>query len=93
VLGVVEVNGLALFSPVTTISATSGASTVTSYTQLPVDASGRSELTLKPWQLPELLQVLVAAGPDGSGIAVPTSLSPPVNTDSTVAVPVVPKVC
>ncbi len=91
--GVIEVNGLSLFSPVFTVSTTTGASTVTSYSPLPVDASGRSELTLQSWQLPELLQVLVAAGPDGSGIAVPTSLSPPANTDNTVAVPVVPKVC
>jgi predicted phage baseplate assembly protein len=92
--GVIEVNGLTLFSPVYTPSTmTGGAATVTSYTPLLQDANGRSELTIQSWQLPELLQVLVSAGVDGSGIAVATSLAPPVVTDNSVAVPVVPKVC
>ena len=81
--GVVEVNGLTLFRPLP----------AGGYQPLPADSNGRSELALESWQLPELLQVEVAAGPDGSGIAVPTSLTPPVETDNNVAVPVVPKVC
>ena len=82
--GVVEVNGLRLFQPLP-----SG-----DYALLPVDASEQSELTLASWQLPELLQVLVVTGADGSGVAVPTSLAPDAPTDpNTVAVPVVAKVC
>jgi predicted phage baseplate assembly protein len=82
--GVVEVNGLRLFQ-----SLASG-----NYQLLPVDASEQSELTLASWQLPEFLQVRVVTGPDGSGVAVPTSLTPDVPTDpNTVAVPVVAKVC
>lgn len=81
--GVIEVNGLNLFQKLA-----SGA-----YQQLAADASGRSELVLKSWQLPEVLDVTVAAGPDGSGIASPTSLTPAPETDTTVAVPVVPDVC
>jgi predicted phage baseplate assembly protein len=84
VAGVVEVNGLLLFqvSP-------SGV-----YQPLPVDSNNRSELTLSAWQLPELLQVLVATGADGSGVAPATSLTPVVSSDvNTVAVPIVPKLC
>jgi hypothetical protein len=81
--GVIEVNGLNLFQKLA-----SGA-----YQQLTTDASGKSELVLKSWQLPEVLDVTVAAGPDGSGIAAPTSLTPAPETDTTVAVPVVPNVC
>ncbi len=91
--GVIEVNGLTLFSPVYTPSTTGGPPVLTGYNPLPADANGRSELALQSWQLPELLQVLVAAGADGSGIAVPASLSPATVSDNTVAVPVVPKVC
>jgi predicted phage baseplate assembly protein len=83
VAGVVEVNGLNLFQPLP-----SGA-----YQQLTPDASGKSELDLDSWQLPEVLEVVVMAGADGSGIAVPTSLTPPPETDPTVAVPIVPSVC
>ncbi|HEX3549445.1 MAG TPA: putative baseplate assembly protein [Candidatus Elarobacter sp.] len=79
--GVVEVNGLELYA------VTSGV-----YEQLPVDASGKSTLTLAAWQLVELLAVSVATGTDGSGVAVPPLVPPPV-TDDSVAVPVVPKVC
>jgi hypothetical protein len=81
--GVIEVNGLNLFVPMS-----SG-----DYRQLAADASGKYELTLESWQLPEALEVLVTAGPDGSGIAVPTSLTPAVETDTAVAVPIVPTVC
>jgi hypothetical protein len=81
--GVIVVNGLNLFQKLT-----SGA-----YQQLATDATGRSELDLQSWQLPEVLDVNVATGPDGSGIAVPTSLTPVPETDTTVAVPVVPNVC
>ena len=81
--GVIEVNGLNLFQKLA-----SGA-----YQQLATDASGKSELVLKSWQLPEVLDVTVAAGPDGSGITAPNSLTPAPETDTTVAVPVVPNVC
>jgi hypothetical protein len=81
VAGVVEVNGLELFQP-----QSSGG-----YQQIqPV--SGNAELTLESWQLPEVLQVLVTPGADGSGVE-PGSLSPDVETDNTVAVPIVPNVC
>ena len=82
VAGVVEVNGLSLFTPL----AAGG------YQQIQPDASGKSELDLQSWQLPEVLEVSVAAGPDGSGV-VPGALSPQPPPDPTVAVPVVPKVC
>jgi hypothetical protein len=80
--GVSEVNGLLLFQPLT------GGG----YQQIPPNVSGNAELTLQSWQLPETLQVLVTAGPDGSGVA-PASLAPDVQTDNSVAVPVVPAVC
>jgi len=80
--GVSEVNGLLLFLP----QAAGG------YQQIPANGSGNAELTLESWQLPELLQVLVTAGPDGSGVE-PGTLAPDVQTDNTVAVPVVPSVC
>jgi hypothetical protein len=84
VAGVVEVNGLLLFQV-----SSSGV-----YQPLPVDANDRSELALSAWQLPELLQVLVATGADGSGIAPSASLPPVVSSDpNTVAVPIVPKLC
>ncbi len=82
VAGVVEVNGLLLFLPL-------GGGT---YQQIPVDGSGASELTLQSWQLPELLQVLVTPGTDGSGVT-PGALTPELQTDNTVAVPIVPSVC
>lgn len=81
--GVIEVNGLNLFQPL----AAGG------YQQLTTDASGKSEFTLQSWQLPEVLEVIVSAGPDGSGIQAPTSLTPAPETDTTVAVPIVPTVC
>jgi len=80
VAGVVEVNGLQLFQPI------SGG-----YQQIqPV--SGNAELTLEDWQLPEVLQVLVTPGADGSGVE-PGSLTPTTETDNTVAVPIVPNLC
>jgi hypothetical protein len=82
--GVVEVNGLLLFQP----SATGV------YQLVPVDTNNRSEITLASWQLPELLQVSVAAGADGSNIAPAATLEPDTATDAnTVAVPVVAKLC
>lgn len=82
--GVVEVNGLLLFQML--------ASRV--YEPLPVDANDRSELTLQSWQLPELLQVSVTAGPDGSGVMPDKSIPATVAADpNTVAVPIVPKLC
>lgn len=83
VAGLVEVNGLILFQQ-------SGNGT---FEPIGADSSGKSELGLSSWQLPELLQVTVQAGADGSGVAAPTSLIPDMPTDDTVAVPVVPKVC
>jgi hypothetical protein len=81
--GVVEVNGLNLFTPF----AAGG------YQQVNADPSGRSELDLQSCQLPEVLEVSVAAGPDGSGIETPAELSPQPPPDPAVAVPLVPKVC
>ena len=81
--GVVEVNGLILFQ-----QASNG-----TWAPLATDSSGKSELTLSSWQLPELLLVTVQAGADGSGVTAPTSLIPQMQTDDTVAVPTVPKVC
>ncbi|MGA8533615.1 MAG: putative baseplate assembly protein [Candidatus Tumulicola sp.] len=80
--GVVEVNGLILYS----VSSTGA------YVQVPVDSAGKSVLAVENWQLIELLQVSVAAGNDGSNIGVPDLVPAPV-TDDSVAVPVVPKVC
>lgn len=82
VRGVIEVNGLNLFTP-----------TSTGYQQIDAIPGGKPELTLKAWQLPELLQVGVIAGPDGSGVAAAITLEPQAPTDDSVAVPVVPKVC
>jgi hypothetical protein len=80
--GIVEVNGLVLYTPL------SGGG----YQALTPDSGGNTEIALQSWQLPELLQVLVTAGPDGSGVE-PADLTPTVQTDNTVAVPVVPAVC
>jgi predicted phage baseplate assembly protein len=80
--GVIEINGLDLYQPMS-----SG-----EYQQLPVDASGKSMLQLENWQLPEVLQVAVAVGPDGSGIQIP-GMNPIVETETAIAVPVVPTVC
>jgi hypothetical protein len=82
--GVVEVNGLLLFQP-----SSSG-----EYQPLLVDTNNRSELSLESWQLPELLQVVVATGPDGSGVAVPATLTPATAAGpNAVAVPIVQQVC
>lgn len=81
--GVVEVDGLNLFT----------ASANGAYQLLAADSTGRSELTLKSWQLVELLHVAVAAGPDGTTVPVPADLTPPAEPDPTIAVPIVPKVC
>jgi predicted phage baseplate assembly protein len=82
VRGVIEVNGLNLFTVLP-----SG-----QYQQVAVDSSNNAEFTLSGWQLPETLAVSVAAGPDGSGIGT-EPLTPPVETDNSVAVPIVPNVC
>lgn len=81
--GVIEVDGLNLFSQLST-----GV-----FQQLTTDASGKSELDMESWQLPEVLQVVVVATEDGTVADAPTSLTPPVETDNSVAVPVVPAVC
>jgi predicted phage baseplate assembly protein len=83
VSGVIEINGLNLFSVLANGN----------YQQVTPDTSGKAELNLQSWQLPEVLEVVVIAGPDGSGVSAPVSLTPPVETDSSVAVPVVPNVC
>jgi predicted phage baseplate assembly protein len=84
VAGVVEVNGLLLFQAL----ASGG------YQAVPVDSNNRSEITLQSWQLPELLQVSVTAGPDGSGVMPDTSIPAAAAAGpNTVAVPVVPKLC
>lgn len=74
--GVVGVDGLNLFTP-----QPSGG-----YQQITPDASGKSELDLQSWQLPEVLDVSVASG------TMP-ELNPQPPADPAVAVPVVPKVC
>ena len=82
--GVVDVDGLTLFQVLS-----SGA-----YQMLKADSSGSPELTLQSWQLPEVLDVVVMASPDGTPSTVPTSLTPEPENDPTAAVPVVtPTVC
>jgi hypothetical protein len=81
--GVIEVNGLQFFQVLP-----SGAFQPLTTT----DAAGQLELILQSWQLPEVLAVVVAAGADGSGIGVPPMTSPQ-ETDTSVAVPIVPAVC
>jgi hypothetical protein len=81
--GVIEVNGLNLFTVLN-----SGA-----YQLVSADSSGSPEILLDSWQLPETLEVVVVASPDGTPADVPTTLTTPPETDATVAVPVVPTVC
>ena len=81
--GVIEVNGLNLFTPL----ASGG------FQKMAADGNCRSELTIASWQLPEVLEVTVTAGPDGSGVTAPDSLAPVQETDDSIAVPVVPAVC
>ena len=81
--GVVEVNGINLFTPLS-----SGG-----YQLIGPVGGAAPELTLETWQLPELLEVSVAAGMDGSGIAAPSTLTPAPETDPAVAVPVVSTIC
>jgi hypothetical protein len=99
--GVIEVNGLNLFTPTD-----SGG-----YQMVTADSSGSPEIVLNDWQLPELLDVSVAASADsangtngsastnsangsgGAANAAPTTLTPAPETDPAVAVPVVPNVC
>ena len=81
--GVVEVDCLLLF----TALANGG------FQLLPTDGNGRSELTLKSWQLVELLQVVVTTESDGTIAQCVQTLTLPVQPDPSVAVPVVPKVC
>jgi len=52
------------------------------------DAGGRVQLPLQPWQLPELLAVVVTEGTDS-----PTDVQPTPSGAALVAVPVVPEVC
>ncbi len=83
VQGVVEVNGIQLFilQPDKSYQAVAGGS------------GNQQEIPLKSYQLPELLQVKVTAGPDGSGVGPAGSLAPDPEPGDAVAVPVVPKVC
>jgi hypothetical protein len=82
--GVTEVNGLNLFSVLST-----GA-----YQLVSADSSGSPEILLSNWQLPELLEVVVIASPDGTPSTVPTSLNAAASTaNQPVPVPVVPDVC
>jgi hypothetical protein len=80
--GVSDVNGLFLFLP----------QNAGGYQQILPNSDGNAEMALQPWQLPELLQVLVTPGAEGSNMQ-PGNLNPVVQTDDTVAVPVVPAVC
>jgi predicted phage baseplate assembly protein len=81
--GVVEVDGLNLFTPL----ASGG------FQQITPDASGKSTLTLQSWRLPEVLEVIVSAQADGTNTPAPTTLAPPAPPDPAVAVPIVPSVC
>jgi len=81
--GVVQVNGLNIFR-----RRADGGYDLTS-----LNENAQQEITLQPYQLPELFDVIVAAGPDGSGVTAAETLEPPADTDDSVAVPVVPKVC
>jgi len=80
--GVSEVNGVLLYLP----------QSDGSYQQISPNSEDNAELPLESWQLPEVLQLLVTPGADGSGVA-PVPLTATVQTDNTVAVPVVPTVC
>ena len=80
--GVSDVNGLLLFLPL------SGGG----YQQIPANSDGNAELSLQGWQLPELLQVLVTPGAEGSNVQ-PLDLTPVQQPDNTMAVPVVPATC
>jgi hypothetical protein len=83
VQGVIEVNGIQLFTlqPDKSYQAVAGGS------------SNQQEISIKSYQLPELLQVKVTAGLDGSGVGPAGSLEPEPEPGGAVAVPVVPKVC
>ena len=83
VAGVTEVNGLNIFSVLST-----GV-----YQLVNADSSGSPEILLSSWQLPELLEVVVETSPDGTPATVPAVLVPQPEADSAVAVPVVPTVC
>lgn len=91
VAGVAEVAGLNLFER----GESDGKPAWRLLTRNTVDAS--QQLDLSPWQLPELLGVLVVDVAPGSGAnAAPSSLAAlpnPFADDSAVAVPVVPEVC
>ena len=52
---------------------------------------GAATLGLQPWQLPELLSLIVAQGPDAPGSL--DALPNPFSDEHAVAVPVVPEVC
>lgn len=83
--GVREVTGLLIFTP-----------DGTGWRQLPKNGNDASQtLALAPWQLPELLSVVVIDDPDGTKGA-PTELvaAPnPYADPNAVAVPVVPELC
>lgn len=81
VRGVAEINGTQLY----TLQAGK------SYQAVAAGAGGQQEVTIKSYQLPELLRVTVTPGPEGSGIS-PVFEPSPEPSDG-VAVPVVPKVC
>jgi hypothetical protein len=83
VQGVVEINGIQLFT----------LQPDQSYRAVAGGTSDQQEIPLKSFQLPEVLQVKVTAGPDGSGVGPASSLEPDPEPGDAVAVPVVPKVC
>ena len=87
VTGVREVTAIKLFERATTIAGSD-------WKALPRDArDGTQTLRLSPWQLPELLSVIVV---DGEATAVPDhlrALPNPFADERAVAVPLVPSVC
>lgn len=84
VAGVTEVNGVNLFSVLA-----SG-----DFQLVNADSSGSPEVVLSSWQLPEVLEVVVIASPDGTTSTVPSNITTTTSTtDQSVPVPVVPEVC
>jgi hypothetical protein len=81
--GVVEVNGIQLFT----------LQPDKSYQSVAGGSGNQREIPMKSYQLPELLRVKVTAGPDGSGVGPTGSLEPNPEPGGAVSVPVVPKVC
>jgi predicted phage baseplate assembly protein len=85
VAGVAEVTGLQLF-------ARQGAAGLEDWALLPRNQAGAQQtLNLQPWQLPELLSIVVVEGPEAPNNL--RALPNPFAQANAVAVPVVPELC